>query len=76
MRLTTKGRFAVTAMIDLGLRYGGQPVALAEISALGGMIHKHCAVCGGAAAQIAMAATLLLAAVLCVAAAALRRAAR
>lgn len=33
MRLTTKGRFAVTAMIDLGLRYGGQPVALAEISA-------------------------------------------
>ncbi|MFN8895881.1 MAG: Fe-S cluster assembly transcription factor [Betaproteobacteria bacterium] len=32
MRLTTKGRFAVTAMIDLGLRYGGQPVTLAEIS--------------------------------------------
>ena len=32
MRLTTKGRFAVTAMVDLGLRYGGQPVTLAEIS--------------------------------------------
>jgi Rrf2 family iron-sulfur cluster assembly transcriptional regulator len=32
MRLTTKGRFAVTAMIDLGFRYGGQPVTLAEIS--------------------------------------------
>lgn len=32
MRLTTKGRFAVTAMVDLGLRYGGHPVTLAEIS--------------------------------------------
>lgn len=33
MRLTTKGRFAVTAMVDLGLRHGGGPVTLAEISA-------------------------------------------
>lgn len=33
MRLTTKGRFAVTAMIDLGLRHGSGPVTLAEISA-------------------------------------------
>jgi Rrf2 family transcriptional regulator, iron-sulfur cluster assembly transcription factor len=33
MRLTTKGRFAVTAMIDLGLRSINGPVALAAISA-------------------------------------------
>ncbi len=32
MRLTTKGRFAVTAMVDLGMRYGAGPIALAEIS--------------------------------------------
>jgi Rrf2 family iron-sulfur cluster assembly transcriptional regulator len=32
MRLTTKGRFAVTAMIDLGLRSGDGPVTLAGIS--------------------------------------------
>lgn len=32
MRLTTKGRFAVTAMIDLALRDGEGPVTLAEIS--------------------------------------------
>ncbi len=32
MRLTTKGRFAVTAMIDLGLRQNGGPVTLAAIS--------------------------------------------
>jgi Rrf2 family transcriptional regulator, iron-sulfur cluster assembly transcription factor len=32
MRLTTKGRFAVTAMIDLGLRSQNGPVALAAIS--------------------------------------------
>jgi len=32
MRLTTKGRFAVTAMIDLALHNGGEPVTLAEIS--------------------------------------------
>lgn len=32
MRLTTKGRFAVTAMIDLGLRNGEGPVTLAGIS--------------------------------------------
>ena len=33
MRLTTKGRFAVTAMVDIGLRHGHGPVTLAEISA-------------------------------------------
>jgi Rrf2 family iron-sulfur cluster assembly transcriptional regulator len=32
MRLTTKGRFAVTAMIDLALRHGNGPVTLAGIS--------------------------------------------
>jgi len=32
MRLTTKGRFAVTAMVDLGLRHGNGPVTLAAIS--------------------------------------------
>ena len=32
MRLTTKGRFAVTAMIDLGMHHGDGPVTLAEIS--------------------------------------------
>ena len=33
MRLTTKGRFAVTAMLDLALHAQGGPVALANISA-------------------------------------------
>lgn len=33
MRLTTKGRFAVTAMIDLGLHYDQGPVTLAGVSA-------------------------------------------
>jgi Rrf2 family iron-sulfur cluster assembly transcriptional regulator len=32
MRLTTKGRFAVTAMIDLALRQSNGPVTLATIS--------------------------------------------
>jgi Rrf2 family iron-sulfur cluster assembly transcriptional regulator len=32
MRLTTKGRFAVTAMLDLALHAGKGPVALASIS--------------------------------------------
>lgn len=32
MRLTTKGRFAVTAMMDLAMRGGSGPVTLAEIS--------------------------------------------
>jgi len=33
MRLSTKGRFAVTAMIDVGLRDNAGPVSLAEIAA-------------------------------------------
>ena len=32
MRLTTKGRYAVTAMLDLALHEGKSPIALAEIS--------------------------------------------
>lgn len=32
MRLTTKGRFAVTAMLDLALNEGAKPVTLAGIS--------------------------------------------
>ncbi len=32
MRLTTKGRFAVTAMIDLAMQHRSGPVTLAEIS--------------------------------------------
>lgn len=32
MRLTTKGRYAVTAMLDLSLNYGEGPITLAEIS--------------------------------------------
>ena len=32
MRLTTKGRFAVTAMLDLALNQGARPVTLAGIS--------------------------------------------
>lgn len=32
MRLTTKGRYAVTAMLDLAIHGGGAPVSLADIS--------------------------------------------
>ena len=32
MKLTTRGRYAVTAMLDLALREGNGPVSLAEIS--------------------------------------------
>ena len=32
MRLTTKGRFAVTAMVDLAMRGGHAPITLASIS--------------------------------------------
>lgn len=33
MRLTTKGRYAVTAMLDLAFHSGDGPIALADISA-------------------------------------------
>jgi len=32
MRLTTKGRYAVTAMLDLSLNYGIRPITLSDIS--------------------------------------------
>jgi len=32
MRLTTKGRYAVTAMLDLALHYKDGPITLADIS--------------------------------------------
>lgn len=32
MRLTTKGRYAVTAMLDLALNYGKGPITLADIA--------------------------------------------
>ena len=32
MRLTTKGRYAVTAMLDLALHHGAGPIALADIA--------------------------------------------
>lgn len=32
MRLTTKGRFAVTALLDLAMQHGNSPVTLSEIS--------------------------------------------
>lgn len=37
MRLTTKGRYAVTAMLDLALHYDRGPIALAEIAARQGI---------------------------------------
>ncbi len=33
MRLTTKGRYAVTAMLDLALQEGKRPVTLQDIAA-------------------------------------------
>jgi Rrf2 family iron-sulfur cluster assembly transcriptional regulator len=33
MKLSTKGRYAVMAMIDIGQQSGGEPVSLAEIAA-------------------------------------------
>ena len=32
MRLTTKGRFAVTALLDLALQQSNHPITLADIS--------------------------------------------
>src|SRR5690625_7637206 len=37
MRLTTKGRYAVTAMLDLALQASSGPVSLADISARQGI---------------------------------------
>jgi Rrf2 family iron-sulfur cluster assembly transcriptional regulator len=37
MKLTTKGRYAVTAMLDLALHYEREPINLADISARQGI---------------------------------------
>ena len=41
MRLSTKGRYAVTAMMDLAMRDDGQPVSLAEISQTQGISNSY-----------------------------------
>lgn len=41
MRLSTKGRYAVTAMMDLALRDNGQPVSLAAISQTQGISNSY-----------------------------------
>lgn len=41
MRLSTKGRYAVTAMMDLALRDVGHPVSLAEISLTQGISNSY-----------------------------------
>ena len=37
MRLTTKGRYAVTAMLDLAIHVGAGPISLADISSRQGI---------------------------------------
>ncbi|MBE8215227.1 MAG: Rrf2 family transcriptional regulator [Endozoicomonadaceae bacterium] len=37
MNLTTKGRYAITAMLDLALHYKNKPIALSEIAARQGL---------------------------------------
>ena len=41
VRLSTKGRYAVTAMMDLAMRDKGQPVSLAEISQTQGISNSY-----------------------------------
>ena len=41
MRLSTKGRYAVTAMMDLAMRDDGHPVSLAEISQTQGISNSY-----------------------------------
>ncbi len=41
MRLTTKGRYAVTAMLDLALHSAAGPVTLADISARQGISKSY-----------------------------------
>ena len=51
MRLTTKGRFAVTATIDLALRSGDGPVTLAGITVAFGLGAQFLLVLSGIAAD-------------------------
>jgi Rrf2 family iron-sulfur cluster assembly transcriptional regulator len=41
MRLTTRGRYAVTAMLDLALHYQSGPVSLAEIAERQGIAQSY-----------------------------------
>ncbi len=41
MRLTTRGRYAVTAMLDLALHYEQGPVSLTEIAERQGISHSY-----------------------------------
>ncbi|UCE90589.1 MAG: Rrf2 family transcriptional regulator, partial [Pseudomonadota bacterium] len=41
MRLSTKGRYAVTAMMEIALNDGKGPVTLAEISATQGISNSY-----------------------------------
>lgn len=41
MRLTTRGRYAVTAMLDLALHYQSGPVSLSEIAARQGISQSY-----------------------------------
>lgn len=41
MRLTTRGRYAVTAMLDLALNHKGGPVSLAEIAERQGISQSY-----------------------------------
>ena len=42
MRLTTKGRFAVTAMVDLSMRQTRGPVTLAAMQANAQVVLRYC----------------------------------
>ena len=41
MRLSTKGRYAVTAMMEIAMRDGGGPVTLADISNIQGISNSY-----------------------------------
>lgn len=41
MRLSTKGRYAVTAMMEIAMRQGDGPITLADISAIQGISNSY-----------------------------------